>query len=750
MDQAYGGYDEYSQDNEPRQERITGTVESVTFQNPDNGYTVLSLLCDDGEEVTVVGTLAGGAPGETLQLAGRWVQHREYGRQFEAAACSYHLPESTADIERYLGSGVLPGIGPATAKRIVRQFGEESLELLARAPERLAEVRGFSPEKAREAGRRFMEIFGLREAMISLGRLGLDAHESVQVYRLFGAHTMEMVAQNPYRLCAYPLYISFARADAIAHAMEYAPGSRQRARAALIYTLRHNLGNGHTCVPRDKLLETVTGFFAIEPEQAELELAAACEAGETQQVEYGGRAFLYLAEPFRAEMGAALRVRTLAALPSAAPPRLEALLAAQEEAGGMQYAPMQKKAILTALESNAMVITGGPGTGKTTAVNAIIALYESQAERVLLAAPTGRAAKRMSELTRRKAATIHRLLEVDFSGGEEFPRFKRNDKNPLRCDVLIVDEMSMVDAFLFESLLTALRPGCRLVMVGDADQLPSVGPGNVLRGIIDSGVVPVVELREIFRQAASSLIVKNAHRIVAGALPEAGTREDDYFFIKAAGSACQHLVCELAAQRLPAGYGLDPLTGIQVLCPGRKGPLGTEALNARLQQLINPPAADKPEIKRMDRVLRLGDKVMQVRNNYDIPYTRTDGAPGAGAFNGDIGVITRVNPKVGALTVLCDDRHVEYAAENLHELDIAYAITIHKSQGSEFEAIIIPLSEVPARLQYRNLLYTGVTRAKRVCVLAGEERILEAMVRAGNKNRRFSCFSEFLKDEALI
>ncbi|NLW78448.1 MAG: ATP-dependent RecD-like DNA helicase [Ruminococcaceae bacterium] len=738
------------EEREDTPQRLAGMVENVTFQNEENGFTVLTLADEVGELVTVVGILAGSAPGESLVLTGQYVEHAAYGRQFEAETCTYLMPEDAGAIAKYLGSGVLPGIGPSTAGRIVERFGDAALEVLASTPERYAEVRGMSIEKALKAGRRFMEVFGIREAVASLSRLGLSAAEAILAYRHYGRQTVELIEQNPYRLCGYPSYLAFARVDAMAEHLALPRDNRHRVRAALLYTLRHNLGNGHTCLPVEKLLGTACGFFGIDEAAAQFELAACCELGDAQQVHYGGEDYVYLPEPFRAEMTAALRIRAMAAMPPAAPAQVDALIAQREAMLNIHYAPLQKQAIAEALSHGVMVITGGPGTGKTTAVNAIIALYEQQAERVLLAAPTGRAAKRMAELTGRKAATIHRLLEVDFSRGDEFPRFKRNEKNPLRCDVLIVDEMSMVDAMLFEALLAALRPGCRLVMVGDADQLPSVGAGNVLRGIIESGVVPTVALTEIFRQAAASLIVKNAHHIVAGELPEKGGKADDFFFMRAVGSACQQLVCSLVAERLPNSYGFSPVEDIQVLCPGRKGPLGTEAMNARLQQLLNPPGPDKPEIRRFEACYRLGDKVMQVRNNYDLPWTREDGEPGAGAFNGEIGTITQVNPAAGTLTVRCEDRHLAYTAENLHELELAYAVTIHKSQGSEFEAVVIPLSEVPGKLQYRNLLYTGVTRAKRLCILPGEERILETMVRAGRKNRRYSCFAHFLTDEELL
>ena len=732
-------------------EYLTGTVEVVTFQNEENGFAVLTLTSEDGELICAVGPLAGAAPGEELTLSGRYIEHATYGLQFDAQACSYKMPETESAILKYLSSGVLPGIGPATARRIVERFGESSLEIIASDPEQLGDIKGFTLAKAREAGKRFLELFGIREAVAMLSGLGLDTAEALSAYRHFGAIGLEDVARNPYVLCGYPLYISFARADAMASHLAIHQDSQQRVRAAVLYTLRHNIQNGHTCLPKQKLLDTASGFFQIEVPVLEQELEVLEELGELQVVEYEEVGYVYLPDALHAEMMAALRIKDLAAIPIAEEARGLAhkitLLEAQQ---GIQYASLQKEAITKALSHFILVITGGPGTGKTTTVNGIISLFEQQADRVFLAAPTGRAAKRLSELTGRKASTIHRLLEVEFSPGTEQPRFKRNDKNPLRCDVLIVDEMSMVDAVLFENLLAALKPGCRLILVGDSDQLPSVGPGNVLKGMLESGVVPAVELKEIFRQAAQSLIVSNAHRIVEGLAPVKGGKDDDYFFLRAYGTACQKLICELVAQRLPTSYGFSPITDIQVLCPGRKGILGTEVLNLRLQEMVNPPDRTKPEIHWGSVVFRLGDKVMQVKNNYDVSYTRSDGEPGAGAFNGDIGYIEELNPGTGSITVFCEDRHVYYTTENLHELEHAYAVTIHKSQGSEFEAVIIPVTEVPVRLQYRNLLYTGVTRARRLCILAGDEQIMEQMVRNGRKNLRFSCFANFLKDDGLV
>ncbi len=456
--------------------------------------------------------------------------------------------------------------------------------------------------------------------------------------------------------------------------------------------------------------------------------------------------YVFLEDMYRTERYIARALSQMLERPVNPPKGLEQSIRILEMAGGIRYAPLQKQAIRTALENRVMVLTGGPGTGKTTIVNAILALFEQQLDRVALAAPTGRAAKRLSELTGREAKTIHRLLEVDFSKGSEEARFIHNEANPLRADVVIVDEMSMVDDKLFESLLAALRPSARLVLVGDADQLPSVGPGNVLGELLRSGCVPTVRLTEIFRQAAESLIVSNAHGIVEGKLPRQGGKTDDFFMIEAGGAACQQLVCDLVSTRLPRTYHLDPVRDIQVLCPSRKGPLGTETMNELLQQLLNPPAPGKPELKRGSRVWRQGDKVMQICNDYDILYERDGGENGAGAFNGDIGYIQRIDPGEPALEVRFDDRRVVYAAEQMEELEPAYAVTIHKSQGCEFPAVVIPVAETPQKLQYRNLLYTGVTRARQLCVLPGRRATVAAMVGNSRHQLRYSCLARMLEE----
>ncbi len=731
-----------------QQEKLSGVVENITFQNFDTGFAVIQITDENGDVIDVVGPLAGSVPGEELVLAGRYVEHSQYGRQFEASQCVYYMPEEKSAVLKYLGSGALPGVGPAIAKRIVKEFGERSLEVLATSPEKLTKVRGISPSGARRIGERFKEMYGIREAMSALASLGLTSHESIMLYRTYQEDTVASVQNNPYLLCGAPTYVSFARADAIAGRMGLDFDSIERTRAAVLYTLRHNLQNGHTCLEYEQLLQTASGYFRIPFEQAERQLHALIDSAEAIQVEYDAN-YIYLPEYAKAEMSAAIRLKEMAERRYEPPPQMDDWLAMRQQAEGIRYAPLQIKAIQNALTHGTMVITGGPGTGKTTTLNAVLTLFEQQAMRVLLAAPTGRAAKRMTELTGRKATTIHRLLEAAYAPGSQRAVFGKNHGNPLRCEVLVLDEMSMVDALLFENVLDALEPGTRLVMVGDAEQLPSVGAGNVLKGILDSGVVPSVTLDEIFRQAAESLIVTNAHRIMSGEMPLNGEREDDFFFLLGANEVCQQLVGDLVARRLPKSYDFSPFEDIQVLCPGRRGLLGTEMLNTHLQSLLNPPQSGKPELTRAGVTFRQGDKVMQIKNNYDLPYTDATGEPGTGAFNGDIGVIESLNPKTASLTVRCEDRLLQYTGADLHELELAYAVTIHKSQGSEFEAVVIPLSDTPQKLQYRNLLYTAVTRAKQLCVIVGEQPIMTQMVHNDKRNNRFSCFAHFLKDDTL-
>ena len=729
--------------------RMEGTIEHLIYENRDTGYVVFEVNAG-GELHVVTGVLGEVNVGESVTLYGHFENHPTHGPQFKATSCEATMPQDEAATLAYLSSGALPYIGPATAKKLMETFGADTLEVIANQPEKLTVLRGITSDKAMAISNEFRRMFGVREAVAYLGRFGISPVRAVEVYRHLGPNTVEAIRQNPYLLCGEPLRLKFAQVDAIAAEMQLAQDGSLRLWAGILYVLRHNGGNGHTCLPRPQLLATTAKFLKIGEDAIDRELDAAIAEGEVARYICEGREYLYLPDLLRAEQDIAARLWELTRYPATQPRDLDANIRALERAQGFAYAPEQRKAIETALCSNVMVLTGGPGTGKTTTVNAILALFQNQADRVALCAPTGRAAKRLSELTGQKAQTIHRLLEVDYDPQIHLLRFIHNEKNLLKCDVVVLDEMSMVDAKLFQSLLAALKHGCRIIMVGDADQLPSVGPGNILSEVIRSGVVPTVCLTRIFRQQNQSMIVENAHRIVHGLMPQRGDRKSDFFFLQASGLACQQLVCDLVATRLPKSYELDPIRDIQVLCPTKIGPVGTAALNQRLQEMLNPPSPDKPQLEMAGQVFRLGDKVMQVRNNYLIPYERDGGEAGVGAFNGDLGVILGVDPGERALLVQMDDRKLVYTAENIPELEIAYAVTVHKSQGSEFAAVVIPVSDLPEKLCYRNLLYTGVTRAKRLCILAGRPDTVARMTENIRQNLRYSCLADLLRNGASL
>lgn len=726
---------------------MEGVVEHVIYENQDSGYAVFEVNAG-GELHVVTGVVGEVNPGESVTLYGRFENHPAHGPQFRAATCEASMPQDLAATLAYLSSGALPYIGPATAKKLVERFGADSLEIIANDPLRLTELRGVTPDKAAAISNEFKRMFGVREAVAYLGRFGITPARAVEVYRHLGPATVEAVSQNPYLLCSEPLFLKFKQVDAMAAELQLAQDGSLRLWAGLAYTLRHNSGNGHTCLPKEQLLATAARFLGVSAEAVERELDSAVAEGEAAIHQCGGREYVYLPDLLRAEQDIAARLWDLTRYPAPQPKGLERNIRVLEQAQGFAYAPEQRKAIETALCSNVMVLTGGPGTGKTTTVNAILSLFQHQADRVALCAPTGRAAKRLAELTGQKAQTIHRLLEVDYDPQSRLLRFIHNEKNLLKCDVVVLDEMSMVDVKLFQSLLAALKHGCRIVMVGDADQLPSVGPGNILGEVVRSGAVPTVCLTRIFRQSASSLIVENAHRIVQGLMPQRGGKDSDFFFLQAGGLACQQLVCDLVSARLPKSYGLDPVRDIQVLCPTKLGPVGTAALNQRLQELLNPPSPEKPELQLAGQTFRLGDKVMQVRNDYLIPYERDGGEAGVGAFNGDMGVILKVDAAERTLLVQMDDRKLLYSPENIPELEIAYAVTVHKSQGSEFAAVVVPVSDTPPKLCYRNLLYTGVTRAKRLCILAGQGATVRRMVENVRQNLRYSCLADLLRQGA--
>ena len=733
--------------NEQQLMKLEGTVEHVIYENADTGYAVFEVDAN-GTDVVVAGNVGGVDNGMSVTVYGHMVNHPSYGEQFRAETIEARLPEDTSAILSYLSSGVLPYIGPSTAKKIVSRFGEDTLTVIAETPQRLCELKGITEQKAAVISNEFRRMYGVREVVAWFARYGLTAQQAVTAYRAFGPHTVEALTQNPYLLCGEPLQLKFGQVDGIAAALQFETGCRLRVTAGLLYALRHNAGNGHTCLPRGKLLETTSKFLRVAPPEIEAGLEELLSTEELRTRTFGGTEYIYLPDLYAAEEDIAARLGQLSTFPTEAPKTLDTDIRALEIAQGFAYAPLQQQAIRLALSSRVMVLTGGPGTGKTTTVNAILALYAAMYDRVALCAPTGRAAKRLSELTHHAASTIHRLLEVDYSTGNV--RFIHNEKNLLKYDVIILDEMSMVDVKLFQALLAAARYHCRIIMVGDADQLPSVGPGNILGEILRADVVPTVRLTDIFRQAQKSLIVQNAHRIVEGQMPQKGGAQDDFFMIEANGLACQKLVCDLVSTRLPKAYGFDPVRDIQVLCPTKVGPTGSVELNKRLQEILNPPAKGKAQLGTAEsaKILRLVDTVMQIKNDYDITFERQGAEAGVGAYNGDMGVITGVDVDARSVTVQMDDRKYTYTADQLNELEPAYAVTVHKSQGSEFPAVVLPAADVPARLCYRNLLYTGVTRARRLCVLAGTARTEQAMVQNVRQNMRFSGLRYLLKEAA--
>ena len=725
-------------------EQLEGTVEDIIYENPDNGYTVFEV--SGGGALTVVCGVVGELhAGESVICRGKFENHATYGRQFHARECETDMPKDLEAVYAFLASGSLPYIGAKTANKLLDKFGAAALDVIANDPARLTEIPGISPDKADRIQQEFKRMFGMRELIAYLAQFEISPRRAMEVFRVFGPGAMQAISANPYLLCGEPLQLDFRHADSIAQYYHMEGDCAQRLEAALLRTLRHNAGNGHTCLPRAQLLTTASNFIHQPPEKLARALDKCIETEVLCIKMFDGTPYIYLPDLLAAEQDIAHRLGILAQRGKNTARDLDRNLQVLELTQGFAYAPLQKEAIRKAMTENCLVLTGGPGTGKTTTVNAILQLLENQAERVALCAPTGRAAKRLSELTGRKASTIHRLLEVDYTGG--VVSFIHNDKNLLKCDVVILDEMSMVDVKLFQALVTALRYSCRIIMVGDADQLPSVGPGNLLGEIIRSGCVPTVCLNEIFRQAAQSLIVENAHRIIAGEPLKKGGRADDFFFLETDGEAAQKLVCDLVTTRLPRSYGFDPIRDIQVLCPTKLGPTGTQALNVELQNLLNPERRGKPQLQSASRVFRVGDKVMQVRNNYEIVWNRIGGEQGVGAYNGDIGIVESIDPRTRSMVVRMDDRRLLYQAENLSELEIAYAITVHKSQGSEFPAVILPVAQVPPRLCYRNLFYTGVTRARKLCIVAGRRDVVNRMMGNVRQNLRYSGLRQLLQAE---
>lgn len=728
---------------ETLKEQLNGTVERVVFRNPENGWTVIDLVTADGELEKVVGTFADVHVGEELFMQGEWVEHAQFGHQFRMEHHSSRLPTDTIAILRYLSSGAVRGIGPATAARVVDKFGEDALRILEEEPLRLAEVRGITREKAKKLGEEFSAQSGLRELMLTFATYGLTQSEAVRCWKRFGISSVRRIKENPYVLCNSGLSIPFERADRMAAAMYGTENTPHRIEAGILYVLRHNLGNGHTCLPEDKLVTTTAGMLGAELEDTERTLKEMESRGTVIAEELNGRTFVFLLHYYMAEQYIAHRAKTMSVMTPCVS-NFDEKIEKIEKSLHIQYEKQQREALQAALANRLLILTGRPGTGKTTAVRGMIALLESCGESVVLAAPTGRAAKRMTELADREAKTLHRLLEVQWSDEDELC-FARDEKNPLEADAVIVDEVSMVDTVLFEKLLRALRADCRLILVGDADQLPSVGAGCVLQSLLTSGIIPTVQLTEIFRQSLESRIVAGAHAVLEGKTPDTNDKDGDFFFLKRATKhAVEQTILDLCHRRIPETYGLSCWNGVQVLCPSRRNELGTMELNARLQALLNPPEKDKAELKSGNILLRVGDKVMHNHNNYDITWTKDNGEVGNGVFNGDIGVLEKINKQDETVSVRYDNRVALYTREDLKDLELAYAITVHKSQGSEFDAVILTMFRHQKQLCYRNLLYTAITRAKKLLIMVGDEETLFSMVENDRKTLRYTGLKHFL------
>ena len=730
---------------DPQLEELCGVVEDVTYRREDTGFTVMDIFADD-EYVTVVGVLPELSEGESVRLRGTWGYHATFGKQFKAQLCERSMPSSSADLLRYLSSGAVRGIGPATAKKIIERFGENSFDVLENQPERLADIKGISLKKAKDISKIFNEQFAVRQIMISLERFGMTTHECLEAYKLYGANAVDMIKANPYALCSDIVGMGFERADAIASALPEPPDRAYRVSAGIVHVVKYNLNNGHTCVPRKKLIAPSSGLLEADEDTIEAAIDALVESGRLISQMMNGKEFLFLPQIYSAEKLAAQRILVMTKFPPAGRMTVEEDIEKIEKEENIHYESKQREAILTAANKGILILTGGPGTGKTTALNGILKLFELDGIDVALTAPTGRAAKRMSEITGKEAKTIHRLLEVEWDKHDR-PYFSRNARNPISAGAVIVDELSMVDISLFASLLDALPLGCRLIMVGDSDQLPAVGAGSVLHDLILSGVLPVVELKEVFRQAMQSRIVTNAHKIVSGQMPELHDKNNDFFFMKRNSAYdTAATVAELCTVRLPKAYSYSPINDIQVLCPSRKGETGTVSLNKRLQAVINPPSPEKKELQSGSRIFREGDKVMQIKNNYNIIWTK-DSEEGTGVFNGDIGTVKKIDKANGCLAVWFDDKEAVYSTDNLQELEHAYAITVHKSQGNEFNAVVIPVMGVVPQLCYRNLLYTAVTRAKKLMVMVGSEKQIRDMVENNTRSKRYSALKFFLTED---
>ena len=726
---------------------LTGTVKAIIYRSEDTGFTVLELTNEAGEDMTAIGEMPLAGVGERVELTGQWTEHKTYGHQFRAETCKTLAPATLTALKNYLASGLIKGVGESTAQAIVQTFGMETLDVLEKESARLAEVPGIGQIRAQTIGASYGAQLGLRDIMLGLQKYGVTIGQAMKLYKIYGELCLAKIEENPYRLIDDVEGIGFKTADAIARNGGVEPDAPYRLRAGLKYTLQWARQEGHTYLPREKLVEVAAGLLQAEIAPVERTLTELLLEGQLIQEQLPGEDGIFLPGMFRTEQDCALRLLRLQGQSALDNPffRPKAQIARLEQQLDITLAPAQRQAVELALKAGALVITGGPGTGKTTILRFVITLLEEMGTEYALCAPTGRAAKRMGEATGRDASTIHRLLEYSYGEGG----FGRNAENTLLADVVVVDEMSMVDVPLMAALLRALAPGTRLIMVGDSDQLPSVGPGNVLRDMVDSGQIPVVRLTEIFRQSGRSAIVTNAHRINEGQMPILEGLEDFGFEPMEEQEAVIRRLIALNSGKAAKLGAQEPLQDIQVLAPMKKGPLGVYNLNKRLQEALNPPAHKKKERKYGDVVFREGDKVMQIKNDYRLAWTRSlphqPPEMGEGVYNGDLGTIMSIDLYDQTLEVLFDDgRSAVYSFSMLEELELAYCISIHKSQGSEFPIVLLPLLGGPPMLLNRNLLYTAVTRARHMVCILGRQSCIQQMVRNNQVKRRYSGLARFL------
>lgn len=737
-------------------QRVEGSVERIIYSNDENGYTICDIaVSENGEIMTAVGVMPMIGAGDHMCLYGEWVHNPKYGKQFSVVQYERVMPADTASMLRYLASRAVKGIGPKIAQRIIDEFGDESFDVIENHPEWLASIRGISMKTALAASESFREQAGIRSAMIFF-REWFGVATTVKIYKQWGHSAVDIAKRNPYRLCNEIDGIGFERADLMAQKLGFADDDIERIMSGITYVLRQNgMQNGHVCLPREKLRDSTAKLLGVESVQADEAISMLLKKGTLRYVLRDECQMIYDSESYFSEKYIAEKLCHLEEKCPAIDMRdIDAFIEREETKSGIQYAFLQKKAISDALRYGVTVLTGGPGTGKTTVVRALIHIFDSMGYSIALAAPTGRAAKRLSEATSVEAKTIHRLLEYTYDAGGGYV-FNRNETDLLDEQVVIVDEASMIDNLLMCALLKAIKPGARLIIIGDSDQLPSVGAGNVLRDIIDSQRFSTVRLNEIFRQARESLIITNAHAINNGKMPILNVKDNDFFFLKrGTDKEIALTIADLCLNRLPRTYGDMARNGIQVIAPSRKGESGTESLNILLQQTLNPYSKYKREHRFRERIFREGDRVMQTRNNYDIQWNReSDDKDGNGIFNGDIGIVENINENEGAMTVLFDDKRVVYEFSYLEDLDHAYAVTAHKSQGSEYPIVIIPLCSAATMLLSRNLFYTAVTRAEKMVILVGREEIAAEMIANDRQTMRYTGLCDWLKvneDQGII